>query len=92
MFRKSPKPEKAGKKPRVWDLGGNSKDVSNLERTRDIPEDGLSREDNIRPDTSVCIASSRMMSRSHYVVNSTKTKLCVQNLLQFFVSLSNIYS
>ncbi|KAF5282191.1 hypothetical protein FQR65_LT02888 [Abscondita terminalis] len=39
--KKSPKPEKekAGKKPRVWDLSGSSKDVQNLERTTDKPED-----------------------------------------------------
>ncbi|XP_057328116.1 signal recognition particle receptor subunit alpha homolog [Microplitis mediator] len=33
--QKSPKEEKAGKKPRVWDLGGTNKDLPNLERTRD---------------------------------------------------------
>lgn len=40
-LKKSPKPEKekAGKKPRVWDLGGSSKDVQSLERTTDKPED-----------------------------------------------------
>ncbi|GLV35247.1 Signal recognition particle receptor alpha [Carabus blaptoides fortunei] len=36
---KSPPQEKAGKKPRVWELGGNSKDLANLERTTDRPED-----------------------------------------------------
>ncbi|XP_015594091.1 signal recognition particle receptor subunit alpha homolog isoform X2 [Cephus cinctus] len=37
--QKSPKPEKAGKKPRVWELGGTNKDLANLERTRDKPEE-----------------------------------------------------
>ncbi|XP_066583425.1 signal recognition particle receptor subunit alpha homolog [Prorops nasuta] len=37
--QKSPKPEKAGKKPRVWELGGTSKDLPSLERTKDKPED-----------------------------------------------------
>ncbi|XP_013102698.1 signal recognition particle receptor subunit alpha homolog [Stomoxys calcitrans] len=31
--------EKAGKKPRVWDLGGNSKDAAVLDRSKDQPED-----------------------------------------------------
>ncbi|XP_017141455.1 signal recognition particle receptor subunit alpha homolog [Drosophila miranda] len=31
--------EKAGKKPRVWDLGGNSKDAVLLDRSKDSPED-----------------------------------------------------
>lgn len=37
--RKSPKPEKAGKKPRVWELGGTIKDLATLERTKDKPEE-----------------------------------------------------
>ncbi|XP_033209961.1 signal recognition particle receptor subunit alpha homolog isoform X2 [Belonocnema kinseyi] len=37
--QKSPKPEKAGKKPRVWELGGTNKDLATLERTKDKPED-----------------------------------------------------
>jgi len=37
---KSPKPAKEGKKPRVWDLGGGTKDLADLDRTRDKPEDG----------------------------------------------------
>ncbi|XP_076749158.1 signal recognition particle receptor alpha isoform X2 [Xylocopa sonorina] len=36
---KNQKPEKAGKKPRVWELGGTTKDLANLERTKDKPED-----------------------------------------------------
>ncbi|XP_060532432.1 signal recognition particle receptor subunit alpha homolog [Cylas formicarius] len=36
---KSPNTEKAGKKPRVWDLGGTNKDLQSLERTTDKPED-----------------------------------------------------
>ncbi|ALC49030.1 Gtp-bp [Drosophila busckii] len=31
--------EKAGKKPRVWDLGGSSKDAVLLDRSKDAPED-----------------------------------------------------
>ncbi|XP_011869632.1 PREDICTED: signal recognition particle receptor subunit alpha homolog isoform X1 [Vollenhovia emeryi] len=37
--QKSPKPEKAGKKPRIWELGGTTKDLATLERTRDKPEE-----------------------------------------------------
>lgn len=39
--RKSPKPEKekAGKKPRVWELGGTNKDMEVLDRSKDKPED-----------------------------------------------------
>ncbi|XP_076221968.1 signal recognition particle receptor alpha isoform X2 [Nomia melanderi] len=37
--QKSPKPEKAGKKPRVWELGGTTKDLAILERTKDKPEE-----------------------------------------------------
>ncbi|XP_076620734.1 signal recognition particle receptor alpha [Colletes latitarsis] len=37
--QKSPKPEKAGKKPRVWELGGTIKDLATLERTKDKPEE-----------------------------------------------------
>ncbi|KAM7347644.1 signal recognition particle receptor alpha [Cochliomyia hominivorax] len=45
--KKSPPPEgkvkaekeKAGKKPRVWDLGGNSKDAVILDRSKDNPDD-----------------------------------------------------
>lgn len=39
LFRKSPKPEKSGKKPRIWELGGTAKDLAILERTRDKPEE-----------------------------------------------------
>nr|CAD7197341.1 unnamed protein product [Timema douglasi] len=52
-LKKSPKPAKEGKKPRVWDLGGNNKDLVNLERTRDKPADGVDHEDNIQPDTTM---------------------------------------
>lgn len=49
-FRKSPKPEKVGKKPRVWDLGGTNKDMASLERTKDKPaENG----DYVAADTTV---------------------------------------
>ncbi|XP_034946672.1 signal recognition particle receptor subunit alpha homolog [Chelonus insularis] len=37
--QKSPKEEKAGKKPRVWELGGTNKDLPNLERTKDKPSE-----------------------------------------------------
>lgn len=39
--KKSPKPEKekAGKKPRIWELSGSTQDVQSLERTVDKPED-----------------------------------------------------
>lgn len=37
--QKSPKPEKAGKKPRIWELGGTAKDLASLERTKDKPEE-----------------------------------------------------
>ncbi|XP_058458565.1 signal recognition particle receptor subunit alpha homolog [Malaya genurostris] len=38
---KSPKspPQKSGKQMRVWDLGGNVKDLPNLDRCKDKPED-----------------------------------------------------
>ncbi|XP_066257079.1 signal recognition particle receptor subunit alpha homolog [Euwallacea similis] len=47
---KSPTQEKAGKKPRVWDLGGTNKDLGNLERTSDRPEDAKS---HFTPDTEI---------------------------------------
>uniref|UniRef100_A0A0A9Y262 Signal recognition particle receptor subunit alpha n=1 Tax=Lygus hesperus TaxID=30085 RepID=A0A0A9Y262_LYGHE len=34
---KSPKSPKEGKKPRIWELGGSSKDLPDLERTKDRP-------------------------------------------------------
>lgn len=44
--RKSPKTptekEKAGKKPRVWELGGTNRDLPNLDRSKDKPEDARS--------------------------------------------------
>uniref|UniRef100_A0A0A1X7P9 Signal recognition particle receptor subunit alpha homolog n=1 Tax=Zeugodacus cucurbitae TaxID=28588 RepID=A0A0A1X7P9_ZEUCU len=36
---KTPTSEKAGKKPRVWDLGGSSKDAVILDRSKDQPQD-----------------------------------------------------
>lgn len=52
-YRKSPKPQpqpvdRAGKKPRVWELGGNNKDIPSLDRSKDKPEDARSdfRHDN----------------------------------------------
>ncbi|KAL1509715.1 hypothetical protein ABEB36_004411 [Hypothenemus hampei] len=47
---KSPTQERAGKKPRIWDLGGTSKDLQNLERTVDRPEDAKS---HFTPDTEI---------------------------------------
>lgn len=46
-YRKSPKvtpqpTDKAGKKPRVWELGGNNKDIPSLDRSKDRPEDARS--------------------------------------------------
>lgn len=46
--QKSPKPEKAGKKPRIWDLGGTTKDLASLERTKDKPEEN---DDYVAPNT-----------------------------------------
>lgn len=40
--KKSPKPSKEGKKPRVWELGGNNKDLETLDRSKDKPEDQTS--------------------------------------------------
>lgn len=38
--KKTPKEnEKAGKKPRVWELGGDNKDMGNLDRSKDRPDD-----------------------------------------------------
>lgn len=38
--RKSPKtPDRAGKKPRVWEFNGNNKDLPNLDRSKDKPGD-----------------------------------------------------
>jgi len=51
--KKSPKPPKEGKKPRVWDLGGNTKDLANLEYTKDKPTDGMPVRDDIQPDTTI---------------------------------------
>ncbi|ENN83273.1 hypothetical protein YQE_00368, partial [Dendroctonus ponderosae] len=42
--------EKASKKPRVWDLGGTSKDLESLERTVHRPEDAKS---HFTPDTEM---------------------------------------
>lgn len=50
---KSPKPTKEGKKPRVWDLGGNAKDIGDLDRTKDKPTDDL----RFNPDTAVSYIS-----------------------------------
>lgn len=44
--------EKAGKKPRVWDLGGNSKDAVVLDRSKDNPEDVQYK--NIQNNVSNC--------------------------------------
>lgn len=44
--KKSPKTptekEKAGKKPRIWELGGSNKDLPILDRSKDKPEDARS--------------------------------------------------
>ena len=44
--------EKAGKKPRVWDLGGNVKDLQSLERTVDKPQDDTSTNFTANTDVS----------------------------------------
>lgn len=54
MCRKSPKPEKTGKKPRIWDLSGTAKDLATLERTKDKPEKS---DDYIAANTAVIIFS-----------------------------------
>lgn len=38
----APPSDKAGKKPRVWELGGNNKDIPSLDRSKDKPEDARS--------------------------------------------------
>ncbi|KAK7791963.1 hypothetical protein R5R35_009260 [Gryllus longicercus] len=55
--KKSPKPRKEGKKPRVWDLAGNSKDFATLDYTKDKPEDGAMFPE-VQPDTTVRQVSS----------------------------------
>ncbi|KAK7871410.1 hypothetical protein R5R35_006111 [Gryllus longicercus] len=50
--KKSPKPSKEGKKPRVWDLAGNSKDFATLDYTKDKPEDGAMFPE-VQPDTTM---------------------------------------
>lgn len=50
LRRKKNKLEKAGKKPRVWELGGTTKDLATLERTKDKPEEGG---DYVAADTTV---------------------------------------
>ncbi len=47
VCRKSPKTtpqplDRAGKKPRVWELGGNNKDIPSLDRSKDKEEDARS--------------------------------------------------
>jgi hypothetical protein len=37
----------------VWDLGGNTKDLANLEYTKDKPTDGVPGRDEIQPDVRV---------------------------------------
>lgn len=53
-IRKSPKPEKAGKKPRIWELGGTTKDLASLERTKDKPEEN---DDYVAANTAVIFFS-----------------------------------
>lgn len=49
LRRKSPKPAKEGKKPRKWDLSGNTKDLVDLDRTKDKPQE----DHEIQADTHV---------------------------------------
>ncbi|XP_071453361.1 signal recognition particle receptor subunit alpha homolog isoform X2 [Hetaerina americana] len=51
--KKSPKPPKEGKKPRIWDLGGNNKDLAFLERTTDKPPNGEDTTKHSSPDTNM---------------------------------------
>lgn len=52
---KSSANEKAGKKPRVWDLGGNSKDAVLLDRSKDAPEDVQYQSINSDVSYIVCV-------------------------------------
>lgn len=67
---KSSKPEKAGKKPRVWDLGGNSKDAALLDRSRDSPDDVQYQNINSEVSTNFHFPRTRLAfkvkSRTHY--------------------------
>ncbi|KAM3958749.1 signal recognition particle receptor alpha [Aphomia sociella] len=47
---KSPKPEERVKQPRVWALGGDSRDLPSLDFSTDKPEDA---DDKINPDTQL---------------------------------------
>lgn len=68
FVRKSPKAsEKAGKKPRVWDLGGTNKDLQNLERTTDKPDDA---ENNFTLDTEVNRKQSLMDHRKNSIFHT----------------------
>lgn len=48
--QKSPKVERTGKEPRVWEFGGTNKDLANLERTKDKPSDA---DDRIQANTAL---------------------------------------
>lgn len=50
---KSPKPAKEGKKPRIWDLGGTSKDLPDLERTKPLESGNEEAVAKIRCDASI---------------------------------------
>lgn len=72
---KSPKAvDKTGKKPRVWDLGGNNRDIPDLDRSKDKPEDAKS---DFTPQADVSHRS-----------NSTSIPFWIQtNIYQIFRSL-----
>lgn len=63
LYSKSPKPAKEGKKPRKWDLGGGTKDLADLDRTKDKPQDDR----EIQADTHVSKTDS-------FIVCSMKLK------------------
>lgn len=66
MIRKSPKvqQEKAGKKPRVWDLSGSPKDIKSLERTTDKPEN---TENNFTPNIEVKILNYFIITHNYFI-------------------------
>lgn len=74
FYRKSPKPSKEGKKPRVWDLGGTTKDLADLDRCKDRPEDG-----EILADTAVSLITCNVL---HYVI-SIKRLLFITNFIYY---------
>jgi len=53
-FRKAPKPSpKAAKQPRTWPLGGNVKDISTLDYTKDKPNNNADSQTEIETNIEV---------------------------------------